>query len=69
MVDENIVDMVGWLNAFPPKEGISLTLSPAAKVLGNPKPDCKQLRATFGAYWEVYVGTTSMNAQRNVAVM
>jgi len=67
MVDENIVDMVGWLNAFPHKEGISQTLSPATIVLGNPKPDCKQLRATFGAYCEVFVRTTRMNAQRSVS--
>lgn len=69
MVDENLVDMIGWLNAFPHAEGISNTLSPAAIVLGNPKPDCKQLRITFGAYCEVYVGTTNTQVQRSVAAI
>ena len=69
MVDENAMDMTACLNDLPHKEGISRTLSPGMIVLGRNKTDCKQLKVTFGAYCEVYIGTTNTTEQRSVGAI
>ena len=69
MVDENVIDMTSCLNDLPHKEGISRTLSPAMIVLGRNKPDCRRLKVTFGAYCEVYIGTTNTSEQRSVGAI
>ena len=69
MIDENVTDMISCLNNLPHKEGISRTLSPAMIVLGQNKVDCQRLKVAFGAYCEVYVGTTNTTAQRSVGAI
>ena len=69
MIDENVTDMISCLNDLPHKEGISRTLSPAMIVLGQNKVDCQRLKVAFGAYCEVYVGTTNTTAQRSVGAI
>ena len=69
MIDENVTDMTACLNDLPHEEGISRTLSPAMIVLGRNKVDCQRLKVMFGAYCEVYVGTTNTIAQRSVGAI
>ena len=69
MVEENVTDMTSCLNDLPHKEGISRTMSPAMIVLGRNKPDCQRLKVTFGAYCEVYIGTTNTTEQRSVGAI
>ena len=70
MIDENVTDMTSCLNDLPHKEGISRTLSPAMIVLlGRNKVDCQRLKVMFGAYCEVYIGTTNTTAQRSVGAI
>jgi len=67
MVDECIYDMVSVLNDFPHKNGISRNISPAAIVLGRPKLNCSNRTLSFGAYCEVYMGTTNDGTPRSVS--
>ena len=46
-----------WINAFPPTNGVSSTISPANIVLGRPKPNMSHQHITFGSYAFVFVGT------------
>ena len=69
MVDENVTDIVAYLNALPYKEGISHTMRISMIVLGKNKMDCRQLKVTFGAYCEVYIRTTNTLEQRSVGVI
>ena len=50
----------------PIQNGISSDLAPASIILGSPNPDYKKLRITFGAYSQVYIGTTKSTKQRTV---
>ena len=54
-------DMVNFLNILLSNNGMSRYLSPSAIILGAPKPDYYNLRITFGAYSQVYIGTTNSN--------
>ena len=38
-------------------------------VLGRNKPDYQRLKVTFGAYCEVYIGTTNTTEQRSVGAI
>ena len=51
--------MITYLNMLPSKNGISRDLGPAAITLGSPNPYYNKLRITFGAYAQVYIGTTN----------
>ena len=62
MTQAIIEDTVNWLNAFPHRDGISETISPAGLVQGRPKPDYKNLKIEFGSYAQVYDRT--INNQR-----
>jgi hypothetical protein len=57
---------VKWINAFPPTNGISKTMSPATIVQGLPKPNLKYKRIIYGSYALVYVGTKSDQSARSV---
>jgi len=67
MVDENLFEINGWLNAYPYKHGISNTYSPSAIIQGKGPIDVSTLRVTFGAYCEVYGGTDNTNKERKIS--
>ena len=54
------------LNAFPSKNGISDTISPATIVEGKPKLDLEKKMIVFGSYALVYTRTTNNNKTRAV---
>ena len=58
--------MIKCLNVFPSKNGISSNLSPSAIILGSPNLDYNKLNITFGAFAQVYIGTTNSTKQRTV---
>ena len=58
--------MCTCLNMLPSKNGISSDLIPSAIVLGSPNPDHNKLRIIFGAYEQVYIGTTKSKKQKTV---
>ena len=64
-----VKDMITCLNMFPYKNGISSNLSPAAIILGSPNPDYNKLNITFGAYAQVYIGTTNSTKQRTIGAI
>ena len=66
MVKSLVEGVVGMMNAFPSKQGISDTLSPTTIVEGNPKLDLKRKIITFGTYALVY--TTTSNNMKSRAV-
>ena len=61
--------MITCINMFPSKNGISSDLSPAAIILGSQNPDNNKLSITFGAYAQVYIGTTKITKQRMVGAI
>jgi len=70
LMTQSIVESsITWLNAFPEKEGASKTLSPAAIVLGTPKPDHSKLKITFGSYAQAYESTTDTNKPRSIGAI
>ena len=54
-----VQDMITCLNMLPSQNGISSDLSPAAIILGSKNPDYNKLKIAFGAYAQVYIGTTN----------
>eukprot|EP00957_Ditylum_brightwellii_P095192 7249793-Ditylum_brightwellii.AAC.2 len=50
-----------WLNAFPPKAGISTTLSPRAIIVGTQLDYKKHCRAPFSAYMQTHKENTPTN--------
>ena len=48
----------------PIQNGISSNLRPETIILGSPNPDDNKLRIIFGAYVQVYIGTTNSTKQR-----
>ena len=64
-----VQDMITCLNIFPSKNGISSDLIPAAIILGSPNPYYNKLKFTFGAYAQVYIGTTNSTKQRTVGTI
>ena len=66
MVRSLVEGVVGMLNAFPSKEGISTTLSPSTIVEGKAKLDLSRKMITFGTYALVYTGTSNNMKSRAV---
>ena len=60
---EGITDV---LNAFPSKNGITDTISPATIIEGKPKMDLQRKVIVFGSYALVYTRTTNTNKPRAV---
>ena len=58
--------MITCLNMFPSKNGTSINLRPEAIILGSPKPYYNKQQIKFGAYSQVYIGTTNSNKQITV---
>jgi hypothetical protein len=56
-----VVFSVMWINFFPPKGGLSSTLSPQAIVTGLSPNAEKHCRIPFGAYAQVHVDNTQSN--------
>ena len=53
-----VQDMVTFLNILPSKYGISSEFSPAAIIIGSPKPDYNKLSIKLGTYAQVCIVTT-----------
>ena len=51
MICHMLDDVVGCLNQFPWKNGISSTLSPAGLVLDYAPPNFNVMRLEFGTYY------------------
>ena len=66
MVRSLIEGVVSMLNAFPSKNGMSDTISPATIIEGKPKLDLEKNMIVFGSYALVYSGTTNDNKPRAV---
>ena len=66
MVKSLVEGVVGMMNAFPSKQGISDTLSPSTIVEGKPKLDLKSKMITFGTYALIYVKTSNNMKSRAV---
>eukprot|EP00957_Ditylum_brightwellii_P001193 93554-Ditylum_brightwellii.AAC.1 len=54
MVEELVIFAVLWLNAFPPRTGVSQTLSPCVIFTGTSLNLKKHCRILFGAYAQTY---------------
>ena len=54
---------------FPFKNRILSSLSPESIILGYPNLDYIKLKIKFGAYAQVYIGTTISTKQRAVGVI
>ena len=65
MIDENIVDVLYWINQCTREECISKELSPGAIVEGKGPHDAENLKVTFGAYCLVYNKTTITRKPRS----
>ena len=61
--------MITCLNMFPYKNGVSSNLVPAAIILGLSNLYYNNMKITFGAYSQVYIGTTNSKKQRTVGVI
>ena len=66
MVRSLIEDIVDVLNAFPSKNCVSDTISPATIVEGKPKLDFSKPKISFDSHAMVYTQTS--NAVKNRAV-
>ena len=61
--------MIICLDMFPPKNGVSSNLSPAAIILGSPNSNYNKMRITFGAYAQEYIGITNSPKQITVGAI
>ena len=59
-------DMVTCLNMLTYKNGTSGNLIPAAIILGFPNTNYNEVNIKFGAYAQVYIGTTNITNHRTV---
>ena len=64
-----VQDMITCLKMFPSKNGISINLSLASIILGSSNTDYNKLKIKFGAYAQVYIGTTKSTKQRTVGAI
>ena len=48
-----------WINAFPINAGITVNYSTSNIIDGTQNPDCNRKRIVYGAYAQVYNGTTN----------
>jgi hypothetical protein len=69
MTKSLVKEVVSLLNAFPSKDGISSTLSPAAIVEGREKEDFNKPRISHGSYAMVHKGTTNTMKRRSVPAL
>ena len=66
---ELVKQSVAWLNSFPPKGGVSETLSPRVIMTGI-KMDCKKhCRMPFGDCAQAYEKTDNNNSERTVGAI
>eukprot|EP00957_Ditylum_brightwellii_P028863 2180737-Ditylum_brightwellii.AAC.1 len=69
MTQHLVEGVVHWLNALPPSNGISKTLSPRNIVAGSPKPDFSKNKFGYGKYAMVYTETrNNMNTRAVPAI-
>ena len=67
LMTKNLVEgIVGLLNDFPSKNGVSQTMSPSMIVTGAQMPDYNIKRIVFGSYAQVHLGTTNTMKHRSV---
>ena len=66
MVDECLQMVTSYLNDFPHRDGISKSMSPTNTMLGRGQLDGNHLQATFGRYYEVFLGTDDTNKERRI---
>jgi hypothetical protein len=59
MIISLVFNVVLWLNAFPPKGGISQTVSPRTLLTGEKFDFTKHCRLAFGAYVQVHENETN----------
>ena len=57
MIDENLKDIIYWINQCVREGSISKDLSPGAVVEGRGPHNAEYLSVTFGAYCLAYIGT------------
>ena len=58
--------MITCLNMFQSKNWVSSNTSPAAIILGSPNPYYNEPKIKFGAYAQVYIGTTNSTKKRTL---
>jgi hypothetical protein len=61
-----VVVVIKWINAFPPTNGVSKTMSPAMIVQGLPKPNLQYKRIVYGSYALMYIGTKNDQSTRSI---
>jgi hypothetical protein len=61
MVVHSVLFLVMWLNFFPPKGGVSRTLSPQAIITGIHADCAKLCKVPFGGYAQVYAEPSPLN--------
>jgi hypothetical protein len=66
MIISLVTVTIKWINAFPPTNGISKTMSPAMIVQGLPKTNMRYKRIVYGSYALVYIGTNNDQRARSV---
>ena len=66
MVLSLIAHVVKRINAFPSKNGISITMIPSMIVEGKGNPNVNHKLITFGSYSMVYTGTKNDMKRRSV---
>ena len=58
--------VIYWLNAIPPTNGVSSTISPSSIVKGSSKPNFNYEHLSYGTYVMAYVGTKNNMKARSV---
>ena len=66
MTKSLVEGIVGLLNDFPSKDGVSQTMSPSMIVTGAQMPDYNIKKIVFGSYAQVHLGTTNTMKHRSV---
>ena len=69
MIQHLMERVIHFLIAFPTSTGISQERSPANLILGRPNLDYNNLTLAYGAYCQVYIGTTNTQRQRTVGAI
>ena len=65
MIIEMIYNCVLWINAFPPKYGVSASLSPRTLLTGVEFGYNCRCKLAFGAYAQVHEETFPTNSQQS----
>jgi hypothetical protein len=69
LVQELVSMAVRTINMLPHADGISSTLSPSTIVTGLPRPDYNTMPLEFGAYVQVYDGTSINTKSRTMGAI